>query len=398
MFVRHLVQCPLEVRFMSDKFERYHSVQGWFAKNSEIYTSTRQRALEVVSKKICDAMGIQRLGVWMFTITHDAIYEEITYSIDGEPSYGNILAEDAHPGYFKKINEERVISIDSTNVDQDLKGFAEIYMNPFHVRSLLDAPIFSDGTCIGVVCCETTDIDRQWDRHDKSFVASCADFIGRLIEAEKRHAYEKELKHRIDYLENDLRKKIDDLKGAKLSLELALEAAQAGKWDWDISTGKLNLNKTWFNRLGYEYDELPQILATFQKVLHPDDVAKTFDTLDKHLKGETAFYECRYRMITKAGEIQWCIDRGCVSKRSPEGAPLFATGVNINITPIIQLEQSLLVSELQLTAMIRSLPTPVAMFDKDFKYLAYSSKWYQEWSGFGEIQIGSQLTNSSEET
>jgi signal transduction histidine kinase len=382
---------------MTDKFERYHSVHSWFAKNSEIYTSTRKRALEVISKKICDAMGIQRLGVWMFTITHDAIYEENTHSVIGQPSHGKILSKEDHPGYFKKINEERVISVDSSKVDQDLKKFAEIYMNPLNVCSLLDAPIFSDGTCIGVLCCETTDVSHRWDMHDKNFAAACADFIGRIIEAEKRHSYEKELKHRIDYLENDLQKKIDDLRGAKLTLELALEAAQAGKWDWDIITGKLNLSNTWYTRLGYEFEELPQELSTFIKVLHPDDVERTFETLEKHLKGQTAFYECRYRMVTKTGEIQWCIDRGSVSKRSPEGSALFATGVNINITPIIQLEQSLLVSELQLTAMITSLPTPVAMFDREFRYLAYSSRWYEDWHSWGEIKIGHQMTNSSME-
>lgn len=382
---------------MSDKFERYHAAQSWFAKNIEIYSSTRQRALDIISKKICDVMEIQRFGVWFFTIPRDAIYEEMTYSTDGHLTQGKVLSRNDHPKYFGKVDQERVISINNTKADQELGQFAEVYMKPMHIYSLLDAPIFSDGERIGVVCCETTDSSRQWDLHDKSFAAACADFIGRMIETEKRHAYEKELKHRIDYLEIDLRKKLEDLKEAKLSLELALEAAQAGKWDWDIPTGKLNLNKTWFTRLGYEYNELPQELATFKKVLHPDDVEKTFAALDKHLKGETAFYECRYRMVTKSGETQWCIDRGCVSKRSQDGTPLFATGVNINITPIIQLEQSLLVSERQLKAMIRSLPTPVAMFDRDFKYLAFSSRWEQEWQQFGKFQIGQEMAVQSVE-
>ena len=376
---------------MPDKFERYHSAQSWFAKNTEIYTCPRQRALEIICQKVCEVMNIQRIGVWMFTVPQDAIYEEITYSTGDQITHGKIIHRKDFPEYFTQIDEERLIAIQGHSPQKELAHFALTYMKPMNIHLLLDAPVFSDGQRIGVLCCECTDENRSWDIHDKNFAASCADFVGRVIEAEKRHAYERELKHRIDYLETDLRKKLDDLRDAKLSLDLALEGAQAAKWDWDIQSGKLNLNATWFSRLGYEYNEIPQELESFINVIHPEDREKTFNSLDRHLRGETLFYECRYRMITKSGEIQWCIDRGCVVKRSPEGQPLFATGVNINITPIIQLEQSLLTSEQQLKAMIRSLPTPVAMVDRDFKYVAFSSRWEQEWSRFTEIKVDHPL-------
>jgi len=376
---------------MVDKFEQYHSTQTWFAKNTEIYTSTRARALELISKKICEAMGIQSFGIWMFTPDRESIREELTYLTSGKQSHGTVMTRKESPIYFKKVEQERVLSINVLDFDQELLQFVEFYMRPHKIHALLDAPIFSDGVCIGVICCETTEISHLWDVNDHNFAAACADFVGRFFEAEKRHDYEQELKHRIDHLENDLGKKLEDLNTAKFSLDLALEGAQAGKWDWNIKTGELNLNHTWYSRLGYEYNELPQELATFIKVLHPDDVKKTFDALNDHLSGKTPFYETHYRMITKSGEIQWCLDRGSVTKRSPEGEPLVATGVNINITPIIQLEQSLVLSERQLKAMIRSLPLPVAMLDREFKYLAYSSKWEQEWGELSKIKIGTNI-------
>jgi PAS domain S-box-containing protein len=376
---------------MVDKFERYHAAQTWFVKSLEIYSSTRLKALEIIGQKICEVMDIQRFGVWIFSPQHDTVTEEITYSVAGHITQGKVLSRADYPEYFTKIDQERVVWVNDTKNEHELGNLVKAYMKPLNIHSLLDAPIFSDGIRIGVICCDATEHERKWDVHDKSFAATSADFIGRIIEAEKRHDYEKELKHRIDYLEKDLHLKLDDLKEANLSLDIALDAAQAGKWEWDITTGKLNLNKTWFTRLGYKNNELPQELETFKKVLHPDDVEHTFETLNKYLKGLTPHYECRFRMITKTGEIQWCIDRGCVIKKSPDGTPLFASGVNINITPIIQLEQSLVVSEHQLKAMIRSLPNPVAMFDRDFIYLAYSAKWEKEWSQFGEMKIGKKV-------
>jgi PAS domain S-box-containing protein len=376
---------------MVDKFEQYHSTQTWFAKNTEIYFSTRGRALELISKKICEAMGIQSFGIWMFANDRESIREELTYFDNGELRQGSVMTRQESPMYFKKVEMERVLSINVHDFDQELLQFVEFYMRPHKVHALLDAPIFSDGICIGVVCCETTDKSHQWDINDINFAAACADFVGRFFEAEKRHQYEQELKHRIDHLEYDLGKKLEDLNTAKFSLDLALEGAQAGMWDWNIKTGELNLNHTWYSRLGYEYNELPQELATFIKVLHPDDVKKTFEDLNDHLSGKTPFFETRYRMVSKSGEIQWCLDRGSVIKRSPEGEPLVATGVNINITPIIKLEQSLVLSERQLKAMIRSLPLPVAMLDREFKYIAYSSKWEQEWGVLSQIKIGNNI-------
>jgi PAS domain S-box-containing protein len=87
-------------------------------------------------------------------------------------------------------------------------------------------------------------------------------------------------------------------------------------------------------------------------------------------------------MFTKSGEVQWCLDRGCIIYRNNEGKPITFTGVNVNVTAMIKLEESLITSEQQLKTMIRSLPTPVAMLDKNFNYLATSTRWSEQWRMF----------------
>lgn len=376
---------------MADKFQIYHAAQSWFAKNSEIYRTSRHRALEILAAKCAEVMDIQRVGIWFYTIDKEAIYEEMTW-IDGEPtSQGTILRRSEYPLYFKHISEERVVSSNDTFLDAATSEFLDIYMKPLDVRALLDAPIFSDGEMIGIVCLEQKTHTREWDIQDKNFAAIFSDFVARLIETEKRHTYEKELRHRINYLENDLKRKLDDLNEAKLSLDLALEGAQVGKWDWEVQSGKVALNKTWYTKLGYTFNELPQELNTIKKVLHPDDVDRVMEELDRHIRGETIIYECRYRMITKAGDTQWCLDRGCIIHRSNDGTPLRLIGVNVNVTPVVKWEQSLIISEQQLKSMIQSLPTPVAMFDKDLKYLAFSSRWLEEWQNFARAKEGQNI-------
>jgi PAS domain S-box-containing protein len=375
---------------MTEKISQYHEAQGWFVRNSEIYRGSRQDALETICRKICETMHIKRVGVWFFTIDREAVYEELTFSLETPTTRGTLLRRKDYPNYFKSLNDERVITSSDTHKDFVTQELLDSYIKPHNIRSLVDAPIFSDGELMGILCCENLSQTRDWDLLDMNFVSTCADLIARLIESEKRHIYEKELRHRINYLENDLKRKLDDLNEAKLSLDLALEGAQVGKWDWDIASDKLQLNKTWYTKLGYEYNELPQNLETFRGRLHPDDQERVFHELEKHLRGETLFYECRFRMITKSGDVQWCLDRGCIIYRDNDGQPMRLTGVNVNVTPMIKWEQSLITSEQQLKAMIESLPTPVAMFDKNYNYLAYSSKWGEEWQMFSaEIDVRS---------
>ena len=377
---------------MEDKFGLYYGAQTWFVKNPEVFSCSRQKALEIIGKKICEVMHIQRLGVWMFNSSRDTLTEELTYSFDGATTNGKVLLRQDISPYFDQIDQQRVVSVTRTQFKNGFDPFVDSYMLPLNIITLLDAPIFSDGVCIGVLCCEVTSVSRLWDEHDRHFASTCADFIGRIIESEKRHSFEKALNNQIANLELDLQNRLISLDETKFSLDLALESAQAGKWDWEILSGKVNYNKTWFTRLGYTEDELPHDLSTFKKVLHPDDVQKAFDAIDKNLKGVTQIYECRYRMVTKSGAIQYCFDRGRVIKRAPDGTPLQMTGVNIDITPVIQLEQSLLNSQKQLEGMIRSLPEPVAMLDKNLGYLAFSQRWQEEWSSLGEIKAGKSIT------
>lgn len=379
---------------MHDKFERYHAALSWFAKNPDIYKVSRYQGLELLCKRISQELDVERVGVWFFTINKEAIYEELTYTKDSSCTHGAILKNVDFPVYFSHLETERVLVCEDTFTHEATSGMVESYLKPHNIHALLDAPIFSDGEMIGILCLEKEAVKKHWDNLDQNFVASCSDFIARLIESEKRHTYEKELRHRINYLENDLKRKLDDLNEAKLSLDLALEGAQVGKWEWDIKEDKLSLSKTWYTKLGYFYNELPSDFKTFKKVIHPEDVKRVLEELDRHIKGQTIFFECRYRMLTKEGEVQWCLDRGCIVQRASDGSPLRVIGVNVNVTPLLKWEQSLIISEQQLKSMIQSLPAPVAMFDKDFNYLAFSSRWVEEWRRYGVAKEGINVRES----
>jgi len=115
-------------------------------------------------------------------------------------------------------------------------------------------------------------------------------------------------------------------------LELALEGAELGVWDWNIETGDVAFDERWAGMLGYGVDELDHRLETWERLVHPDDFERAWNEIEAHFEGETEIYRCDHRLETKSGEYRWIRDIGRVVDRDAEGEPLRAAGVHQDIT------------------------------------------------------------------
>ncbi len=121
------------------------------------------------------------------------------------------------------------------------------------------------------------------------------------------------------------------LRESEERLSLALRGADLGTWDWDTVTGKVIFNERYASALGYRLDELAPDLSTWEKLLHPDDVAQVLRILIDHMEGRIPFYEAEYRLRCKDGGWKWILDRGMVTNRDAGGRPLRAAGIHQDI-------------------------------------------------------------------
>ncbi len=373
---------------MIAKAKKYFEFHSFMNVNPDFHKKKLDEKLLDIVLKISEYTSYFRVGVWLFSPDKEVLNQELLVQNGVKLSKISIYKND-FPFLFSQIGQERLlISSKTTNPfliqDEHLK-----YFSKHKIGSLVLCPIFSDGETIGCFNLEYHDEDISLDFADQIFLTTCADMIGRLFETQKRQIYEHELKERINYLEFNLRRRIDELNQAKLSLDIALQSAKAAKWEWDVETNQCFYNDTWFENLGYRPNELPSVLSTFKSLIHPSDTERVFNELIKYINGETSIYECRFRLIAKNGDVKWFLDRGCVTQRHFDGTPSRLTGIIIDITPFVKLEETKRLSEQQLKSMIASIPTPVVMIDKDLNVLSFSSKWAEDWGG-GTIQEFSQ--------
>lgn len=115
-------------------------------------------------------------------------------------------------------------------------------------------------------------------------------------------------------------------------LQLALDAARDGAWDWDISTGQVVYSESWASMLGHSLEEVSGTLETWRKLIHPDDYLRAQTLLDNHLEGFIPGYEIEVRLRHKKGHYIWVLDRGRVVSRDGQGIPLRMAGTIRDIT------------------------------------------------------------------
>jgi PAS domain S-box-containing protein len=124
----------------------------------------------------------------------------------------------------------------------------------------------------------------------------------------------------------------EELKKNKDRLQLALEASEMGLWDWQIRTGEVYFSPQWKTMLGYEVGEIENRLESWERLVHPDDLPKTWAEVTAYLEGHSQRYTLEFRMRSKSGEWRWILSQAKVMECDTSGTPLRVTGTHKDIS------------------------------------------------------------------
>ena len=153
------------------------------------------------------------------------------------------------------------------------------------------------------------------------------------------------------------------LKESEERLDLAIQGADLGMWDWNISTGKVILNEKWAGMLGYKLEEINSTFEELRKMAHPDDLPAILNNIQAHLDGDLESFEAEYRLRTKTGEWRWFLDKGKVVEYDKERKPVRATGTHLDITDRKRAEEELQKSEKRYQELFNSVLEGIALVD-----------------------------------
>jgi PAS domain S-box-containing protein len=183
-----------------------------------------------------------------------------------------------------------------------------------------------------------------------------------------------------------VRKREKDLAESQKRLQLAIDATHLGMWDFNPTThADTHYNDNWFTMLGYEADELPHTVETWQDLLHPDDRKHADDVLEAHLQ-EKKPYRLTFRLRGKDGAYHWIHSYGAVVEWDADGKPKRMVGVHLDDTERRQAEEQIRESEKRFATIFSANPAPMAMARIGDGVLVDVNQAWQETTGYTKEQ------------
>jgi GAF domain-containing protein len=159
----------------------------------------------------------------------------------GKHTQGYVLQAGDYPRYFDAIRTQSRIAAGDARIDLRTSEFAQGYLIPLGIASMLDAVLFLEGGVAGVVCFEHTGEKREWHPDEESFATAIASLMTQAItNASRKRA------------ENALRESEERLRRAVLCAPLPIMIhAEDGE--------VILISDAWTEITGYSHAEIPSI-------------------------------------------------------------------------------------------------------------------------------------------
>jgi PAS domain S-box-containing protein len=140
-------------------------------------------------------------------------------------------------------------------------------------------------------------------------------------------------------LSRKLRGKVSELQRAEAALldqvgrfRLAMEATQAGYWEFFPVDNREEHSPEWYAMLGYPPRRSSGGLESWSDLIHPADRQTAVDAFSAYIReGGRGMYEAEYRMRAQDGAWRWILAKGRTVAWDENGRVLRVIGLNIDI-------------------------------------------------------------------
>ncbi|MCW3085528.1 MAG: hypothetical protein JWP12_2894 [Bacteroidetes bacterium] len=157
------------------------------SKSRKIRDGKLDDAVHEILEMASRAVDTQRVNAWVFNEDHSEIHCIGNFdSVQNKFLSQANLPRIAMPNYFKLFESEKIIITSDVYNDHKTDELLEFYLEPFHIRSLMDIPIRIEGEMIGVVCFEHTETPREWNLQEQKFGLVIAQIISLAIETNEK--------------------------------------------------------------------------------------------------------------------------------------------------------------------------------------------------------------------
>ncbi len=166
------------------------------------------------------------------------------------------------------------------------------------------------------------------------------------------------------------------LRESQSRLQLAVQSANVGLWDWDLRTNKVHFSPEWKAQIGYAEDEISDDFNEWQNRVHPDDLEQATQTVQAYLTTPWPNFENEFRFRHKDGSYRWILARASLLL-DDDGQPYRMMGCHIDLTERKQTEESLRQERDFSETILDSLPGVFYLYDEQGCFLRWNKNFTQ---------------------
>jgi len=195
------------------------------------------------------------------------------------------------------------------------------------------------------------------------------DSAGYILGVVSQHRlFEQLAVHRLESELKEARLERDQLR-LKAHLQLALDAAGAGLWEYHHATDRHDFSEGLLKLLGYDDENAPHSLQAWRTLVHPEDLPAIKAAMTTSLSGASSSHLLEYRIRHHDGHWLWIEDRGCVIESQTDGSPAVTAGVITDISSRRSERAAIEGERSRLSTLLHNLPDKVWLKDPNGVYL-----------------------------
>ena len=150
------------------------------------------------------------------------------------------------------------------------------------------------------------------------------------------------------------------LRDSQERLDLALDSANLGTWDWHIPSGMLYGSGRASSLHGLPAEPYHGDFAAFFRQVPEDDRQRMRQVYAELVAGLRDNYQLTYRVVQESGEQRY-LESTAKLYRDDHGEPLRMAGILMDITERLQREQRLASSEEKFVTLFQASPEPICV-------------------------------------
>ncbi len=348
------------LRKLLEKIEKQQQIISHISSLPLIEHGDVEKLSACITEVAVEVTGVERSGIWLFNEDETELRCIDLYEATlRQHSCGYIRSGHEFSAEFSCLKSSKYIASDDPLSDTETRGYAETYLKPLHITSMLASVIKYSGKNSGIICFEHVDRKHHWEYDEISFACQLADQIAFAISNRKKKDAEEVMK-----------KKEERYSRIAATIPCIL-------YDYilypDGKSKFLYISPRCYDILELKQEALLDDITQLENIIHREDISRLREENERAVR-EGVIFNIEVRIITPSGKLKWIHMSSLPNTPEPE-EPVVWSGFIMDITDRKTVEEALKKKTEEVEKFFNSALDLLCIADTDGYFHRLNPEW-----------------------